>query len=207
MLAAFPAAPIGLERGTMASGSRDRPNLRTRQMTNKPFCFDNAGCVTADLKILSPEQSSFHELVNWQKGTELSSHKGGVPQCSAVTALQMIFNSTAQQPGTQETAHPLLKPPKLWNLHFLFDQPGELTSPVDHGDSTPQTLSSLEYTGGCGTYWTVLRGVCAATAPIQPKKRRHLQKDGVGYGGEGLHQGHAQMPHENQRNVGRCNRR
>ncbi|EMP40538.1 ETS translocation variant 4 [Chelonia mydas] len=59
-------------------------------------------------------------------------------------ALEIVFNSAAQQPSTQETAPSLLKPRELLNFHFLFDQHGELASPADHGNSMPQTCSSLE---------------------------------------------------------------
>ncbi|XP_074927824.1 basic helix-loop-helix domain-containing protein USF3 isoform X3 [Chelonoidis abingdonii] len=47
---------------------------------------------------------------------------GGVPQCSSVTTMDIILNSAALEPGTQETAPPLLKPQELLNSHFLFDQ-------------------------------------------------------------------------------------
>ncbi|KAM9115767.1 uncharacterized protein ACDP82_018052 [Pangshura tecta] len=94
---------------------------------------------------------------------------GGVPQYSTVTALKSIFNSTACQPGTQETATPLLKPWELFSFHFLFDQHGELTSTADHGDSRPQTYSMLECTGGGGSYCCVGRRVCAGRAPIQQR--------------------------------------
>ncbi|XP_065410821.1 TBC1 domain family member 22A isoform X2 [Chrysemys picta bellii] len=123
---------------------------------------------------------------------------GGVLQCSAVTALESSFNSTEHQPGTQGTATPLLKVPRALNFHFLFDQHGELTSTADHGDARLKTCSSMEYTGGDGSYCCVGRRLCAGRAPIQQKNCWYLCQDCSGHGGEGLHQGHAAVPCENK---------
>ncbi|EMP37430.1 hypothetical protein UY3_05411 [Chelonia mydas] len=80
--APLPAAPIGLEQRTAASGSRDRPNLRTRQVKEKSL--------TTQLRNKETPQRLLHNVA-FQPGLQLCSQ-------DRVCSLWAAFLDLAQIP-------------------------------------------------------------------------------------------------------------